>query len=123
MHRRTVLAAVGSCLVVSGCLGGCDGSKLTIRAEPGDGPAAATIAYEELPDDEQVLVEPAIADGEHTECYTDTIAEPTQQFVRRAGDAAVDQTAYLTRSDDSYALYVQLTDKVYSSVPDTTTEG
>lgn len=126
MDRRRLLIAVGGSLVVSGCAGGCGGSKLTVRVEPGDGPAAATIAYGDLTADEQALIDPAIADGESSECYQDTIPEPTRRFVDRVRNTAVDQTAYLTRSGDSYALYVQLTDKLYSSIPAsgaTATEG
>jgi hypothetical protein len=99
----------------------CRGSKLVILTEPWDGPTNATIQYSDLTPGEKELVDPAIADGEYVDCYPDRVPEPTQQFVARVLEAAVDTTAYLRRGETSYALTVQLSDKVYSFIPESET--
>ena len=124
MNRRQLLAGLagGGLTLMTGCTSGCDGSAFVVRTAPANGSADMTVRYSDLTPAEQAFVDQTIEDGEYTDCYSDTIPEPTNRFVERVSERAVDMTAYLRRGEENYALYVQLTDKVYAVLPQTETD-
>lgn len=125
VYRRRVLTTIAGCVALSGCTGqfeDCDGSEFVVEARPWDGPADATIQYDNLTSKERTFVDPAIADGKYVDCYENEVPEATRRFTDRVLDTQIDGYTYLRRGETSYSLGVFLGDKAYSFVrePETT---
>ena len=114
MRRRHLLALLGT-VPLAGCTG--SSKDAVVRTEQKSPPADAVIVeFNELPDEEQAIIQTAIDEKFYHAC------PPPPEAVHSFASRVNSGDPYLTHQNTQYGLWVRISDQVYAtsaSSPDT----
>ncbi len=112
MKRRCLLGLLGvSAFSMSGCLGSGMPADAVVRAVPDSQPNTdEPVQYSTLLESEQKIAQTAVEDAFYHTCPE--LPDAVHSFANRFEDR---ETAYLTYQDTTYALWIRITDMVFTT--------